>query len=490
MELNLISGKLEKIQTDSLVFFLFEKEKLPQELISLDKKLNGIISLMIKKHYFKGSQNENYLVHCYGKIKADNITLVGLGEKGKFNQEKLRLAVAQVLGRIKNLNHKNVTLVLPEINLNIIEDIGVISLISLYNFLLYKNEVKEKTKKIQKVDIYVGAKSISKYQEALHRAKIIGESVNWTKDLVNHPANFLTPQELAKAAKKLVDKNTKINVFGRYDLGKMKMGLILGVSKGSDEEPKLIVLDYKPKKYKNTIAIVGKGLTFDSGGISLKPSQDMHEMKNDMAGAAAVLGAIEAITKLKPNLRIVAIVPAVENLPSGKALKPGDILRSASGKNVEVINTDAEGRMVLADALYYAQSYKPSAIIDLATLTGSIISTLGHEAAGIFSNNKNLIQKIEASAKTSGEKVWQLPIWDEFKEGLKSEIADLSNAGVRHEAGAINAALFLGEFTGKYPWAHLDIAGTAFVNKPKSYQQKGATGYGVRLLIDFIENWA
>jgi leucyl aminopeptidase len=271
---------------------------------------------------------------------------------------------------------------------------------------------------------------------------------------------------------------------------KLGMGSFLSVARGTDEPARFIILEHKPRVKKSipTVVLVGKAITFDSGGISMKPASNMEEMKTDMAGGAAVLGTLQAIAEQKPPVHVVGLVPATENLPSGHALKPGDIVKPMSGKTIEIISTDAEGRLILADALTYALRYKPSAIVDMATLTGACIIALGNEVSGIMGNNDNLIEKIRSAAEVTGEKVWQLPLWEEYGELIKSDIADIKNAGGR-PAGTITGGYFLKEFVGETPWVHIDIAGTAWTKKDRPYIPKGATGVGVRLLVEVIENW-
>lgn len=492
MKLGVNSGKIESLKTEGLIFFIFEKEDLSKELIELDKRLDDWISSIIKDKYFSGSEKEIHSIYTHKKIVANKIILVGLGERKKYNLEKLRRATASAIKFASANFLKNVTIVLPETNPetnnDIIKDIGIVALMSVYQFEHYKTK-KENKKGLSEINFYIN-KDASQYKSILGQASIIGEAINWTRDIINHPSNFITPKILARHAKELSDINVKIRVLGEKEMKKLGMGLLLGVSRGSDEEAQFIILDYKSKNYKNTLVFVGKGLTFDSGGISIKPSSKMDEMKMDMAGAGTVLGTMKAVAKLKPNIRIIGLIPASENMPSGKALKPGDILTSMSGTTVEVIDTDAEGRLVLGDALFYAQQYKPSAIIDLATLTGACLVALGNEAAGLLGNNDKLINKIKESGERTGERVWELPLWDDYKDQIKSDIADIKNLGEGRLAGTITGAAFLEKFVGNYPWAHLDIACTAFSDKKKSYHpQIGGTGYGVRLLIDVIENF-
>jgi leucyl aminopeptidase len=327
------------------------------------------------------------------------------------------------------------------------------------------------------------------------RGRLIAESVCFARDLANEPGVSLPPRTLAERARTLAQEFAlECQVLTEKELEAEGMAGILGVARGSEEPPRLIVLQHRPqKKAESPTVLVGKGVTFDSGGISIKPREGMEAMKYDMSGAAAVLGAMRAVALLKLPLHVVGLVPAVENLPSGKALKPGDILRYSNGKTVEVTNTDAEGRLILADALLYAERFKPRAVIDLATLTGACVVALGKEAAGLFCNDSELLEKLQRASQRSGERLWELPLYEEYKRLLKSEVADIGNSvlarGSTPQAGASAGAVFLKEFV-TYPWAHLDIAGTANDMETRVYCPKGATGFGVRLLMEFLLNEA
>jgi leucyl aminopeptidase len=313
----------------------------------------------------------------------------------------------------------------------------------------------------------------------------MAEATSLARDMVNEPANFFTPTRMAELAKEIANKySLGFTVFNSRDMEAMGMGALLGVARGSSEPPKLITLNYKgDESSKNSLGFIGKGITFDSGGISIKPSEGMGEMKDDMAGGAAAIAALSAIAQLKPKVNVTAIIPATENLPSGTALKPGDILRAMNGKTIEVISTDAEGRLILADALSYAVKQGLSPLVDLATLTGACRVALGDGYSGAFTNNQELMDKVIKAAAKAGEKIWQMPLPEEYKEQLKSEIADIKNTGDRY-GGAITAALFLTEFLDATPWVHLDIAGTASSSKGSGYSVKGATGVGVRTLVE------
>ncbi|MGB9594165.1 MAG: leucyl aminopeptidase, partial [Anaerolineae bacterium] len=318
----------------------------------------------------------------------------------------------------------------------------------------------------------------------------IAEAVNWARDLVNQPANYATPSILADEARRMAKTyGLKFQALGPAEMRTLGMGALLGVAQGSAQEPRFIILEHNGRSDDpSPIVLIGKGLTFDSGGISIKPSEGMEKMKGDMAGAAAVFGAMRAVAALKIPRRVIGLVPATENLPSGTAYKPGDVLKAITGKTIEVISTDAEGRLILADALGYAQRYQPVGVVDLATLTGSCVVALGTFVAGLFANDDALAARIEAASKATNEKVWRMPMWDEYAEQIKSDVADVKNTGGR-PAGSITAAKFLEKFAENMPWAHLDIAGPAAAEKDGPYQPKGGTGFGVRLLVQMLRDW-
>jgi leucyl aminopeptidase len=328
---------------------------------------------------------------------------------------------------------------------------------------------------------------------ALETGRILAESANFARSLVNHPANEMTPTILAEQARQMAKAcQLKCEVLDRKAMEKLGMGLLLGVAQGSEQAPKFIVLEHRSGKRKqDNIVFVGKGITFDSGGISIKSADGMERMKYDMSGGAAVIGALRAAALLKVPLNVVGLIPATENLLSGKATKPGDVHRAMNGKTAEIINTDAEGRLILGDALAYAARYKPSACVDLATLTGACVVALGHEAIGMMGNSQGeaLMQRLQKAGMRTGERVWQLPLWDEYLEHVKSDVADVKNVGLGRAAGAIAGAAFLVKFVDGYPWVHLDIAGTAWADRDQPYKLKGGTGVGVRLLSQMLLDW-
>jgi leucyl aminopeptidase len=357
------------------------------------------------------------------------------------------------------------------------------AILGLYSFSKYKKPEYEDIDEI--LIVAKEGEEVPIIKSAIDKGKAVAQATNMARDMVNEPANYMTPTRMAEVAKEIATKyDLGLKIFDREDMEAMGMGALLGVAKGSNQPPKLVVLSYKGDEgSQNTMGFLGKGITFDSGGISIKASEGMEEMKDDMAGAAAVMTALGAIAQLKPKINVTAVIPTTENLPSGTALKPGDILKAMNGKTIEVISTDAEGRLILADALSYAAKQGVSPLIDLATLTGACRIALGTFYSGLFGNNQELIDKVRKAAERTGERMWQMPMPEEYKEQNKSDIADIKNAGNRI-GGAITAALFLAEFVDNVPWVHIDIAGTAFSSKESGYIAKGATGVGVRTLVE------
>jgi leucyl aminopeptidase len=363
-------------------------------------------------------------------------------------------------------------------------------LLGLYQFTPFKTIERENIREILEFTILDDEEIVVKaIRNAAKTAEIIARAVLFARDIVSAPGNEMTPTDLANEARASAkERKIQCRILGTGEIKELGMNALLGVAAGSDEPPQFIVLEYRGgKKSSPFIALVGKGLTFDSGGISIKPSEKMDQMKSDMAGGAAVIAAVRAATELGLPVNLVGLVPATENLPGGKAYKPGDILKSLSGKTIEIVTTDAEGRLILADALTYAGRYKPAAIIDLATLTAACVIALGDHVIGMMGTDDELKREIREAADVTGEKVWELPLWDEYDELIKGDAADYKNSGGR-AGGAITAGAFLSKFTGGYPWVHLDIAGPAWLTKDKPYIPKGASGVGVRLLIQFLRN--
>ncbi|MDO8491690.1 MAG: leucyl aminopeptidase, partial [Dehalococcoidia bacterium] len=366
------------------------------------------------------------------------------------------------------------------------------AVLGLYTFKKHQTKDKNNGKELTELLVVDREQaSLPELERGIARGSIIAEATNLARDMVNEPANFMTPTHMADAARKVAaEQGLEVTVLGPEEIKALNMGGLLGVAQGSAQPPCFIILRYRGNPgSKNTLGLVGKGLTFDSGGISIKPSERMEEMKTDMSGGAAVIAAMKAIAQLKPKINVTGLVPATENLPDGKAYKPGDVLKAMNGKTIEIISTDAEGRVILADALVYARKEGLSPVVDAATLTGACVVALGHVCSGAFTNNQPFLEKVSKAAEVAGERAWQLPMYDDYKELNKSDVADMKNAGNRY-GGAITAAQFLAEFIEDTPWVHLDIAGTADTDKTKGYQVKGATGVPVRTFVNLALNMA
>lgn len=490
MEIKVIVGNIAQIESDAIVVNLFEGVEQPDgATAAVDKALDGAISSFISRGEVKGKFGEVSIVHTFGKLPAAIVAIAGLGKRQDFNVDKIRGVAGEFCRALRKLNCHKISTILHGAGTGGIEletsaeSIAEGALLGLYSFTKYK---KPEYEDIKEMLIVVREKEkVPILESAIGKGKLVAEATSLARDMVNEPANYMTPSQMAEVAKDIASKyNLEFKVFDREDMEAMGMGALLGVAKGSNQPPKLITLSYKgDKRSEKALGFLGKGITFDSGGISIKASEGMDEMKDDMAGAAAVMTALGAIAQLRPKINVTAIIPATENLPSGTALKPGDVLKAMNGKTIEVISTDAEGRLTLADALSYAQKLGLSPLIDLATLTGACRVALGTLYSGLFGNDQDLVDKVLKAAGRSGERMWQMPMPEEYKEQNKSEIANVKNTGNRY-GGAITAALFLAEFVANIPWVHIDIAGTAFSTKESGYIVKGATGVGVRTLVE------
>ena len=490
MEIKIIVGDIAQIEADAIVVNLFEGMEQPGgATAAVDEVLDGAISSLISRGEIKGKFGEVSIVHTFGKLPAGIVAIAGLGKRQDFNVDRIRGVTGDFCRALRKLNCHKIATILHGAGIGGIEleasaeAIAEGALLGLYGFTKYK---KPEYEDIEEILLAVREKGkVPILETAIGKGKLVAEATNLARDMVNEPANYMTPGQMAEAAKEIASKyNLEFKVFDREDIEAMGMGAFLGVAKGSNQPPKLITLSYKgDERSEKAVGFLGKGITFDSGGISIKPSEGMNEMKDDMAGAATVMTAVVAIAQLKPKINVTAVIPATENLPSGTALKPGDILKAMNSKTIEVVNTDAEGRLILADALSYAQKIGLSPLIDLATLTGACRVALGTLYSGVFCNDQELADKVLKAAKGTGEKMWQMPMPEEYKEQIKSEIADVKNIGNRY-GGAITAALFLAEFAANTPWVHIDIAGTASSTKESGYIVKGATGVGVRTLVE------
>ena len=490
-------GSLAEVPTQAAIIAHFEDDgRLGGAAAKLDKKSGGLIGEIISEGDITGRLNRLGVIYPRGSVQAKRIVVVGLGKRIDFSLERLRGAYATAAQHVRSLNvsEMSTTLDFGAVDLPIdrlAEAVVEGVILGLYQFAPFKTIDREDIREIAEFTILDADEAAVKViRTAAKTAEIIANSVAFARDIVSAPANEMTPTDLAnEALQSARGKNIQCKILEAEEIRTLGMNALLGVAAGSDQPPKLIIMEYRGgKKSSPVIALVGKGLTFDSGGISIKPSEKMDQMKSDMAGGAAVIATVRAAAELGLPVNLVGLVPATENLPGGKAYKPGDILKTLSGKTVEVVTTDAEGRLILADALTYVGRYKPAVIIDLATLTGACIVALGDHVIGMMGTDVELMQEIRKAADLTGERVWELPLWEEYNELIKGDAADYKNSGGR-AGGAITAAAFLEKFTGGYPWAHLDIAGPAWLTKDKPYCPKGASGVGVRLLVQFLRNW-
>jgi leucyl aminopeptidase len=457
-----------------------------------DKAVLGAAADLIASGEVTGKMLEATLLHKPQGLKAKRLLLIGGGKASKFNSAELRKLAGAAVRAVKAKDLKSFALVMPSGVDNAAKVIVEGAVVGNFDADYYRSD---RTK--QKIEELTIVASKGTNQQSLKRAMeqggIIGEAQNFTRDLVNEPGNRMTPTILADRAKAMCDETgLKCDIYGPDKIKEMKMGAFWSVSQGSDEEPRLIVMRYEPERApkKRVLGLVGKGITFDSGGISIKPGEGMEKMKYDMAGGAAMIGAMRAIAQLKPNLRVIGIVCASENMPSGKAQKPGDVQIAMSGKSIEIINTDAEGRLVLADGLHYARELGATHLIDAATLTGACVVALGMVNAGVFANDDDFYNRFNQSLAKSGEKMWRLPAEDDYRDLIKSDIADIRNTGGGRWAGATAAAMFLKEFVDDTPWIHLDIAGVAWMEDAKPWIAKGPSGVAVRSIVEFAQDFA
>ncbi len=500
MNFSFVSGDATRTSGDLLVIPLFEGElgdSAPSSLTAADGALEGRLRGAATQEGFKARADQSLVMHTLGRASSERVLLLGLGNRARFHPEVLRLAAGRAAKTAQRLKVSSLVFTLPVTDAAhdavraVVEGLGL----GAYRFDKYKSSAREEKKgapKLGKVSLLLpeGTERTRELDDALTLAQRVAEATNWARDLVNEPPNAVTPAVLADAARQAAKEGgLKVTIGGRREIEKLDMGMFLGVAAGSTEEPRLIHLVYTPKNARDAkrapLALVGKAITFDSGGLSLKPTDGMVDMKTDMAGSAAVLGAMKVIAALKPPFPVHAFIGACENMPAGNAYKPGDILTSRLGKTVEITNTDAEGRLVLGDILTWANEHQPSAIIDLATLTGACVVALGNYIVGAFGEHEDTVAQVLQAARTAGEEMWRMPISDLQKDALRSEVADMKNSGERW-GGSINAALFLREFVGETPWVHLDIAGPSNSPKERGYLSKGGTGVGVRTLVEWV----
>jgi leucyl aminopeptidase len=489
MKIRIESTKTPKKRTSVLCTFVLEKSNQVTGLGKLDSKIENAVKESI--HEMEGKIGKISIINTLDKIPAKRILLAGLGEKDKITNDTIRFVTGKIAQRARELNLSDFSIVVPNSSVN--EPISSVTQIvegaklSLYSFDKFK---KKKEKKSPDLNILVS--KTPKIIKAIQHAEKIADGVIFAKSLANLPPNECTPSTLANFAKTISKKNKmKYSIISKSELKKRGFGGITAVGQGSKNEPKLIIMEYNGgKNNQKPIVIVGKAVTFDTGGISLKPSEKMDEMKFDKCGGCTVFGIIKAVSELKLPINLVGIIPSVENMPGGESYRPGDIITLYGGKTAEILNTDAEGRLILADALSYGEKhYSPKEIMDFATLTGACIVALGTNVAGFVSNNESFATKIKNSSDITGEEIWQLPLNEDYMKMIDSSVADMKNIGMGRAAGTITAAAFLKNAIEKTPWVHFDIAGVAWTQiatKDKPYNPKGATGFGVRLVVDYL----
>jgi leucyl aminopeptidase len=494
LEIAVTAGDISRFEADATIVNLFEgTEYLSGELAAIDAALDGGISQLITQGEIKGKLGENTLVHSLGKLLAIRVVVAGLGKESELTQDKVRGVVAGTCRMLRDKNVKSVATVAQGAGANgmtyetAAQAIAEGALLGLYTFRRHVTKESENGEIERLTIVEADQSNIAALEQGFRKGEILAGATMLARDMGNEPANYMTPTDMEMEASKVAGNyGLTIEVLEKEQMEELGMGALLGVARGSHQPPKFIILHYKGCDSDEVdITLVGKAITFDSGGISLKPSANMGDMKGDMCGGAAVIAAMAAIGQLKPVINVMALIPATENLPGGNALKPADILTSMEGKTIEIISTDAEGRLILADALGYARKHGAKRIVDVATLTGACVVALGTVTTGVFGNSQELVDQVIAAGTEAGEKMWQLPIFDEYKEQNKSAVADIKNTGGR-DAGAITAALFVGEFAGDTPWVHLDIAGTNMIDKTRKYEIKGATGVPVRSLVNLV----
>ncbi|MFO8011411.1 MAG: leucyl aminopeptidase [Dehalococcoidia bacterium] len=494
MRIKVAVEEITRLEVDAIIVNLFQGIKTPGGATgAVDKALDGAISSLIARGQIKGKLNETTIIQTYNRIAPQMVLVVGLGKKRDFDAERIRQVSAAACRALRNAEARNIATIMhgtgaggiaPETAAQAITE-G--SLLGLYQFRQHMTQKPEHKQIKELIIVNRDSRGISGLRKASKKGRILAESTILARDMVNEPSNFMTPTDMARKAQEVADKwGLGIEVLEKADMERLGMGALLGVAQGSQQPAKFIIMNYYgDQNTKRTAGIVGKGLTFDSGGISIKPSSKMDEMKGDMAGGASVIATMRALGELKPRINVTGLVPATENLPSGTAYKPGDVIKAMNGKTIEVLNTDAEGRLILADALSYAGKLGLSPIVDIATLTGACHVALGDICTGAFGNNRRVMEAVIRGGSEAGERIWEMPMYDDYSELIKSDIADIKNTGGRG-GGAITAAKFLAEFVGRTPWVHLDIAGTFLLDKDRGYWPKGATGIPVRTLVNFL----
>lgn len=498
MEMSVKKGDLREEKCDVLVVNEFEGVKEPGGATgAVNKALAGLLTKMEKEEGFTAERGSALMIRLNGELPAKRVLVVGLGKRKAFDEEAVREAAAVSYKAAKRVNAKRVVSILHGAGAGKMDPAKAAKAMAegvrlgAYEFVKYKKSEKKGKPPVSFDIVTDDARAYGAALKGLELGERFAAATVFARDLGNEPSHRVTPEELVRVAREIARKNkfVRVRVFDKTQLKRMGAEAFLGIAQGSDHDPFLVHLVYKPPRAKKRVALVGKAVTFDSGGLQIKPWDGMKTMKIDMAGAAAVLGVFSALAALKPNVEVHGVFAACENMPSGKAIKPGDVVRAMNKTTIEVLHTDAEGRVTLADALVYANKLKPAFIVDLATLTGACVAALGEEISGLMSNDKGLRGKLLESARHAGESLWELPLESRYKKLIKSDVADLKNVA-GHYGGAITAGLFLQEFVGATPWAHIDIAGPSYAERPlNAYTPVGASGVGVRLLLEFLRTF-
>lgn len=499
MKSQAITDKFTEAGVEALAVAVFKNEKASSSVLKqLDELTGGLVASVIKTEEFKGGEGEIALLRFAGKgkNKATRLLLVGVGDKDDYSVAEVSNVAGTATRYLRKRNIRSFAL-MPRCDGDPSEVAQVAAqgvAVSHFELDKYKSKRDGEMKPLENFVVCIEGANKSDIEQGLERGTAIGESMNFTRDLANEPPNILHPTEMAKRAQAMAKEvGLKCEILDEAKMEKLGMGSLLSVSLGSEQPAKLIVLKYEPKKSTGKkgelLSFVGKGITFDTGGISIKPAEGMDAMKYDMSGGATVLGTMRAIGLLKPSIPVLGIVAAVENMPDGKATRPSDVVTAMNGKTVEILNTDAEGRLILADAVAYAESQGATTIVDMATLTGAVIIALGDVNTGIMGNDQELVDEIIECGKDAGEGFWQLPVGKDYSKGIKSDIADIKNIGPSRKAGTIMGAVFIQEFVDKARWAHLDIAGTAWDDAAKPFRSKGPTAVAVRTLLKLVERY-
>jgi len=496
MQITLATQPFAALETDALVSYVFEESDPVQgHIAEVDKAAAGLLLKLAKSGELTGKTLEFTLVHAPPGLKAARVLLVGAGKRDQWNTATLRKLTGAALRYLKSRSVKNFALLVREghATAETAQAIAEGALTANFETDKYKTE-KKNGKNMESVQI-AGFSEAERAagDKGLSKGRIIADAQNFARDLVNEPSNKLTPRILAEKAEAMAkEAGLAVEILDEKKIADLKMGALLSVAQGGPEPPRVMVVTYTPANLKPgapVIGLVGKAVTFDTGGISIKPAEGMEKMKYDMAGGATMLGVMRALAALKPNVKVICVVPSTENMPGGKAQKPGDIQTAMSGKTIEVLNTDAEGRLILADGVHYAKQLGATHLVDAATLTGAIVVALANVNVGVFGSDQPFTDKLLASAKAAGEKMWQMPIDDDYREFIKGSFADIQNIGSGKGGGAITGAMFIKEFTGDTPWIHLDIAGTAWNDDAKPWLAKGPTGVALRTLIHLVMSY-